>query len=554
MSRTVDCCADFVVKNAKIHTVDLTIEQVRRGETMFTTIENGFVAVRDGRIAAVGAGSGADFIGSATQVGDARGKVLIPGIVDSHMHAQFAGEGLLNIDMRGTESADAMFALITERVKKTPEGKFIQGAYWNELVWKEPKIPTRAELDQLSAKHPMFFMRTCFHVAIVNSAALKLAGITKDTPDPDGGTIGRDSSGEPNGILYENAAMGLVQAVIPPLSEDEHIEAIKSIGAKLLESGITSIIDANLSFDQMRAYWYAYKKGALPYRARFMFYLDTATGSVDYHLKRLSEAVTPTGFGDDMLRLNAVKVTLDGIPGTGTACMRKPYKHMPETSGFTTITPEEINRIVDTAAKYHWQVGIHTIGDKAVDIALAAFEAAEKKYGNTKANRNYLIHVPFPHPEQLEKMRDLNISVTLQPTIMQQLGESAILHPEQAELNQPCKLFFKNGITLGGSSDHPVVSFNPFLGIYAGVTRIDDTTGKVLGPEHRITAREGLIMWTKNSAYFSHEDAVKGSIEVGNFADMALIDRDILGCPTEDIKGTKVLATILGGKIVYGHI
>jgi len=551
MKNTWQPKADFVVNNVKIHTVDLSVADILKGRTDWTVIENGFVAAKDGKIIAVDSGDGSEWICAGTKILDGKGNTLIPGIVDSHMHAQFSGEGMLNIDMRDVPSAEAMFKLIAERAKKTPEGKFIKGAYWNELIWKEPKIPVKAELDKISQAHPMFFMRTCFHVAIVNSAALLLAGITKDTPDPDGGTIGRDENGEPNGILYENAAMGLVQEVIPPLTEEEHIAAIKSIGAHLAENGITSVIDANLSFDQMRAYWLAYKKGELRYRTRFMFYLDTAAGSVDYHLKRIDEAVTPTGFGCDMLALNAIKVTLDGIPGTGTACMRKPYKHLPNTSGFTTITPEEITAVAERAAKYHWQLGIHAIGDKTVDIALAAFESAEKKFGGTRENRNYLIHVPFPHKEQLEIMRRLNISATVQPTIVQTLGESAILHPEQAEINQPCKLFFKEGIVVGGSTDHPVVPCNPFLGMYAAVTRIDDTTGKVLGPEHRVSIKEALIMWTKNSAYFSHEDNIKGSIEVGNFADLVLIDRDIISRKIEDVKATKVLTTILSGKIVY---
>jgi predicted amidohydrolase YtcJ len=527
----------------------MTIEEIRGGKKDFTTIDRGYVAIKDGRIIAVDSGEPAS-PGPETRVIDAQGRTLVPGFCDSHMHAQFAGEGMLNIDLRDVPSAEEMYRLIAERAQKTPAGKFIQGAYWNELLWKEQKIPSRHDLDRVSGEHPVFFMRTCFHVACVNSKALELAGITKNTPDPDGGRIGRDANGEPDGILYENAAMGLVQDVIPPLTEEEQIQAIATIGAQLNQFGITSVIDANLSFRQMRAYLQAHKRERLTYRANFMFYLDTAVGSVEYHLKRLDEMAAVTGFGSDMVRLNAVKVTLDGIPATGTACMRKPYEHMPETSGFTTITPEEMTAIAVKSAQYHWQLGVHTIGDKAVDIALAAFDEANNQYGPIQENRNYLIHIPFPHEDQVPLLKKLNVSVTLQPAITHLMGETNILAKEQATIMSPSGFFFKRGIVCGGSTDHPVVPCTPFTGMYAAVTRLA-SDGKLWGPEYAITPREALIMWTKNSAYFSHEENVKGSIQPGCYGDLALLDRDILNCPAEEIRDTNVLLTVLGGKVVY---
>jgi predicted amidohydrolase YtcJ len=541
--------ADLVIKNARIHTVDLTIDEIREGKKDFTTIEKGYVAVKDGKIIAVESGEPC-FDHPPIKVIDAQGKTLVPGFCDSHMHAQFAGEGLLNIDLRDVPSPDAMYGAVAERVKKTPAGKFIQGAYWNELLWDAPKIPTRRDLDKISTEHPMFFMRTCFHVACVNSLALKLAGIDKNTPDPDGGRIGRDGDGEPDGILYENAAMGLVQSVIPPLSEEEQIQAIAAIGGHLNQFGITTVIDANLSFNQMRAYLQSYKQGKLSYRANFMFYLDAAAGPVEYHLKRLDEMAAVTGFGNEMVRFNAVKVTLDGIPATGTACMRKPYEHIPETSGFTTITPEEMTEIAVKSAQYHWQLGVHTIGDKAVDIALAAFDEANNKYGPIQENRNYLIHIPFPHEDQVPLLKKLNVSVTLQPAITHLMGETNILSKDQATIMSPSGFFFKRGIICGGSTDHPVVPCTPFIGMYAAVTRLA-SDGKLWGPEYAVSAKEALIMWTKNSAYFSHEENVKGSIDLGYYGDLTLLDRDILSCPAEEIKDTKVLLTVLGGKVVY---
>lgn len=542
--------ADLVIDNAKIHTVDLEINEIRNGKFSFTTIEKGYVAAKEGKIIAVAEGDPNRWIGIRTQVIDAQGKVLIPGLVDSHLHAQFAGEGMLNINMRNVPSAEAMFALIDEHAQITPEGEFIRGANWNETLWNDAKTPTRADLDKISTVHPMYLIRICYRVAIVNSKALELAGITKDTPNPEGGTIGKDENGEPNGILFENSAMRLVQDLIPPLTEEQEIQAIQRIGAHLNENGITSVIDANLSFRQTRAYFQAHKQGKLSYRAPFMFYLDPDAGSVEYHLNRLDEMVAVTGFGNDFVKLNAIKVKMDGIPALGTACMRRNYKHMPETSGSTTITAEEMTEIALRAAKYHWQLGVHSIGDKATDIVLAAFEEADKKYGPIQENRNYLIHLPFPHQEQLEIMKKLNISAAIQPSIFYLMGEAPLLYEDQANLNQPAGLFFKNGIIVGGSSNHPVTPVSPFLGMYSAITR-KISNGELWGVEHAITPEQALIMWTKNAAYFSQDENIKGSIEIGNFADFTLIDRDILTCPVEDIKNTKVEMTILDGKIVY---
>ncbi|MDR1588685.1 MAG: amidohydrolase [Oscillospiraceae bacterium] len=543
--------ADLIVHNAKIHQVDITIDEIRSGKTDFTTLQNGYAAVREGVIIAVGEGDFSAYRDGHTELLDAGGHVLLPGIYDSHMHAMFSGRGMLNIDMRGVPSKDAMLSMIAERVRVTPKGEFIEGAYWNQLQWGVQEIPTRRDLDAVSTEHPMFFMRMCFHIACVNSAALALAGITRATPDPEGGIIGRDANGEPNGILYENAAMGLVQSVIPPLGESQLVTAIEKIGAHLNQVGITSVIDANLDFDSMRAYFTARKQGKLTYRTRYMFYLDAAAGNAEYHLNRLDEMVAVTGYGDDMLKFNAIKVTLDGIPATGTAYMRRPYKHMPETSGYTTITPDEMRQVAIKGTKYHWQIGVHTIGDKAVDVALNAFEAADRECGGIAQNRPYLIHVPFPHDDQIERMKRLNVSVTLQPTILHLMGEGGLLYDDQARDYMPSKYFIDNGIVLGGSSDHPVVPCNPFFGMYAAMTRVD-TDGVVWGAEHRISARQALIMWTKSSAYFSGEEDKLGSIEPGCYGDMVLIDRDILECTAEEVRDVSVLKTIVGGKVVYG--
>lgn len=547
--KTWEPYADLIIKNANIYTVDLTIQEIQSGNYDFTIIPNGYVAVKDGKIIGVGEGFDGRFVGEQTTVEDAGGKTVIPGLMDSHMHAMFAAMDLSNVALDQCATMDEMMALLKKRADEVPDGKWIKGAAWNELNWSDGKKPSRAVLDEVSTSHPIFAKRLCCHVIVANSKALELAGITKDTPDPDGGIIGRDENGEPDGWLYENSALDLVEKVFPAMTERELVEAISGIGKYLNSVGITSVIDCNMTFDCMRSYLEALKANKLTYRDNMMFYLDKAIGDIPYHLNRIREMVAVTGFGNDMLKLNGIKVTLDGIPATGTAYMRKNYEHMPETRGYTTITPEEMKEVCRYASRYNWQVGVHTIGDAAMDVALDAFEAGAEEKDNLK-NRNYLIHAVFPREDMLVRFKKMNVPVTLQPTIMGTMGEEAILSEENRELNQPCGLYFDNHIICGGSSDFPVVDCNPFIGMSKAVTRIH-ADGKVHGGNYRISAKQALIMWTMNSAYFSFDEEKLGSIEPGKLADLLIIDQPILEIDPVKIADTKVLKTYLGGRLVY---
>lgn len=541
--------ADLVFINAKIYTMDLTIPEIQDKKYDFTVIDNGFVAVKDEKIIGVGAGDGAAFIGKLTQIEDVEGRVLMPGLIDSHMHAMFAGMNLQNVALEKCQNMDEMLALLKERASREPDGKWIKGAAWNELNWDVPEKPDRRALDQVSTTHPIFATRLCCHVIVANSKALEMAGITKDTPDPDGGIIGRYEDGEPNGLLYENSAMDLIEKVYPPMTEEELIDSIEGIGKRLNSVGLTTVIDCNMTFDCMRAYLQAYKAGKLTYRDHMMFYLDKAVGDIPYHLNRIYEMPCVTGFGNDMVKINGIKVTLDGIPASGTAYMRKNYEHMPETRGYTTITQEEMTEVCKYASKYNWQVGVHTIGDAAMDTAIEAFEQGGMEKDNIK-NRNYLIHAVFPHEDMIPRLKKMNTPVTLQPTIMGTMGEEAILFGEYKDLNQPAGLYFDNGIICGGSSDFPVVDCNPFIGMSKAMTRMH-LDGEVHGGQYCISAKQALLMWTMNSAYFTMDEDKIGSVEVGKYADLIIVDTPVLEATPDEIMNARVLKTYLAGKKVY---
>jgi predicted amidohydrolase YtcJ len=541
--------ADLIVKNVKIYAVDLTIDEIKAGKKDFSVIGNGYAAAKDGRTIAVAEGAPDEaLIGPETKVIDGGGKILVPGLIDSHMHDMFAGIELMSVNFKEAASKEDFMKLLKEKVAGAPAGKWVKGCEWNELTWTEPEAPTKRDLDQASVDNPIMCCRLCHHVYVVNSKALELAGITKDSPDPDGGKIGRDEDGEPNGLLYENSAMGLIDDVMPELTEEELIQAIEGIGKVLNSFGLTSVIGANMTFDNMRAYLAALRQGRLSYRENMMFYLDKAWGDIDYHLNRISEMTAVTGFGNDMLKFNGIKVTLDGIPATGTAAMREPYWHMPETSGSTTITEDEMIEVAKLSAKYNWQIGVHCCGDLTADVAIKSFIEAYNV--NPGDHRHYIIHHAVYQPDQLPLMKEYDVGVTVQPTIALMMNEQPLIGEEMVSRYMRVKTFIDAGVVTGGSTDCPVVTSNPFVGMYAAITRLG-ADGNVYLPDEKITPAQALIMWTKSSAWFSHDDEKLGSIDVGYLADYALIDTDILEAEPEAIRDAKVLCTILGGRVVY---
>lgn len=547
--------ADLVIKHPKIYTVAITCDEVKAGKTDFPIIEDGGVAAKDGKIVAVGKADEMDaFIGENTDVIDATGQILTPGFVECHMHAKWTGENMLNLDFNGVTSRQAILDALKEKVAVTPAGEWVEGDGWNELIWEDSQeLITRRDLDEIAPNNPLLLFHMSAHTLVCNSLALEAVGYTKDTPQPDGGAIGHYDDGELNGMLYENAALMPVFAAKPALTDEQHIESIALIGRRLNSFGITSAIDANLNFKMMRSYLEAKNAGKLTYRANLMFYLDPQFGSFEDQMRRIEEMPCVTGFGDDMLKMNGCKVTLDGITAAFTAAMkRREYRQRPGFYGDTIYTEEEITKLVCKATELGWQFGIHTIGDMSEDRALHAFQEANK-IRDIRPLRHYLIHYQLPYEDQWPIMKELNVGVCLQPTLVSTMGEEPLFWPEQVERFQSAGLMFANGIIAGGSSDSPVVTADPMLGMYYAITRLDETTGKTLskGDESKVTPIQALIMYTKNSAFFSHDDDKMGSVEVGNFADMVLFDNDFVTGPVEEYRTTKPAKTFLGGKVVY---
>lgn len=547
--------ADLVIQHPKIYTVAITCDEVKEGKTDFPIIEDGGVAAKDGKVIAVGTATDVQqFIGEHTEVIDASGKILTPGFVECHMHCKWTGEQMLNLDFNGVTSRQAILDAVAEKAANTPDGEWIEGDGWNELIWEDSQeVITRRELDEVAPNNPVFLLHMSVHTIAANSLALEACGYTKDTPQPEGAEIGHYDDGELDGLLYENGALQPMLKAKPALTDAQHLESLVLIGQRLNSFGITSAIDANLNYKQMHIYNEARKQGKLTYRGNLMFYLDPQFGSFEDNLRRLEEMDCVTGFGDEMLKLNGCKVTLDGITAAFTAAMsRREYRQRPGFYGDTIYTQEEIDALVCKATELGWQFGIHTIGDASEDRALHAFQEANK-IRPVKELRHYLIHYQLPYEDQCPIMKELGVGVCLQPTLVSQMGEEPLFWPEQVERFQSPGLMFKNGILAGGSSDSPVVTPDPLLGMYYAITRVDETTGKTLskGDESKVTPIQALIMWTKNAAFFSHDDDKMGSVEVGSFADMCLFDNDFIAGNVEDYRTTKVATTILGGEVMY---
>ena len=543
--------ADLVVQHARVYTVALTIDEVKQGKREFPIIDDGGVAVKDGKIVFVGSARDAQaFIGGETEVIDASGKTLVPGFIDSHLHATEVGMYLKNLDFTRTASLDDMRALVAERACEKEPGEWLLGYAWNELAWGEgAAMPTRRDVDDLSPANPCYFVHISHHVALANKAALDAAGITRDTLDPAAGRIGRYPDGEPNGLLFEPSAMELVEAVAPKPADEDIVDAIKQAGKLLNSLGITAVIDPNHE-RLAKQYVIARDRGELTYRASLMLYLNAGEGDADRQCALMESEMAVTGFGDGLVSVNGVKILDDGIPAVFTAAMRDPYKLDPSTRGTSIWSQEDLVKMVRKAHELGWQVGVHAIGDRAADMVLAAYKDAD---GISPAfdRRHYLIHCPFPHEDMFDAMRELNIGVPVQPTIAAEMGEARMLHERLARNKDGAGIFLKNGIIAGGSSDAPVVSPDVIRGMYYAVTRKDAVGDFAFSEESKVSPVEALIMWTKNSAFFSHDDDKMGSIEVGNYGDLVILDRDFIAGEPEDIPCTKVEKTILGGRIVY---
>jgi len=535
--------ADLLLLNGRIVTVDQE----------FTIAEA--VAVINGKVVAVGSsGELEDWRGGNTEVIDLGGKTVLPGLIDSHIHMVGTGLTMAQINFRTppmSSIADIVNAL-KKAVKGTEPGWWILGRGWDQAKLSDHRGPTRWDLDRVAPENPVWVTRTCGHIAVVNSVAMEMAGVSKDTPQPVGGNIVKDEQGEPTGLLEEAPAMNLVRKHIPPSSFDETCRAIRLASRAFSEAGITGVIEAGIESMAMRAYQRVAEDGDLTVRVNMMLAGRIGEESADESVKRIEEFPMTTGYGNDLLRFLGLKLLIDGGIGGRTALLREPYEGQPDNSGILTMPEDELQKRMDAGNLAGMMVGVHCAGGKAMDIVLRAFEETDRKRP-IKGRRFALIQAYQPSEENFEQCRRMGVVVASQPSFLYYLGDSfhENLGVERSAWVKPHRAWIDNGVIVASGTDSPVTPYNPFQSLWASIARSTEVMGVQMGAEQGVTREEAIRLYTMNGAYHTFEEDVKGSIEPGKLADMIVIDRDILTCPEEDIKDIKVLRTILGGRTVY---
>lgn len=547
---------DLVITNGKVITVDKD----------FSIAEA--VAVKGDKIVAVGTNEEIKkLIGKNSRILDLKGAVMLPGINDSHCHV--SGFGLerppftLDLNYPKVRSIADVKEAVKARVRELQPGKWVRGQGWDEGYLEEclknPGVrrPTRWDLDPVSPNNPVCLTDFSHHAVWVNTKALELAGITKDTPNPPGGVIVRDQRGEPTGLLLERAA-DLVTSIIPAYTREERKEAIVAAMKELNSLGITSATDPGCGPELVSLYNELYNEGKLTVRMNLLRLWRSSNGpqSVEDLEAALKYVGTRTGFGNEWLRIAGVKILADGIPPLKTAWMYNPYigggTGGLEVKGDTDDERvEQLTNMILLAHKHRFQVGIHACGDRTIDVCMDAFEKAMKE--DPWDARHYVIHGDFAREETIKRFAKYNLGFNVQAAIKWTIAEymASIVGKDRAAYQWPIKSMLDAGCWVAQSSDASVTYPNWLLGIAGAVLRDSKATGKVWGEDQRITVADAIRGYTILGAYQDHMEDLKGSIEAGKLADFCVIDRDILTIDPRAIRDARVLMTIVGGRIVY---
>ena len=545
--------ADVVLFNGNVITVD---DKKPRAQG---------VAVKGGRILWVGANEEVrQAIGRGTQGRDLKGMTVIPGFIESHNHTLMFGLGLDSIDLTKVESVEEIIALVRERASRQKEGTWITGVGYNQNELKEKRHPSRQDLDRAAPKHMVSLRHTSAHGYAVNSLALAKAGITKDRPDPEGGKIGRDvTTGELTGLLFESPAMKMIDDIVPKPELEDLIPALGKASQRFLSEGITSAMDASVGGNdiplQIAAYQEAVDRGVLKVRHNLAIWSEAVFDycrfeeSLKEARRRLLGLGIRTGLGDNKLRIGPFKIIVDGAFSTVTAVTYEPYgvEANDRGCGVLVIEADKLAKLASLAHGLGWQLSIHGIGDKAIDVCLDAFEAAQKSNPRRDA-RHRLEHCTMALPRMFDRIKKLGVIPVLQPGFIWELGDNWFrqLGKETCAKLKPFRTLLDNKILMAFSSDRPVVSGAPLLGIHSAVNQ-KTRTGQDYAPHEKITPEEALRCYTINGAYATFEEKIKGSIEAGKLADLVILGEDLTQVRPERIKDIPVMATMVGGEFCY---
>lgn len=537
MVSTTDLSADLILLHGRIHTMDAANQIVEA------------VAIKDGRVVATGADAQiAALAGPRSERLDLAGRTAIPGLFDAHVHMMDVGLKLATIRLDECTSPEEMAELVRERARETPPGEWIVGQGWNEALFPGGRLPTRHDLDPATDRHPVVLMRF-FNTDVINSYALRLAGIDRRTPDPPAGKIEHDADGEPNGLLRA-AAKVAVRRLIPEPDQEAMREALSLVCPLMHSFGITSVVEPGLKAPQIRAYQSFYQDGRLSVRVGLMpSWYGLWEGEDESGLEHRPRALgASSGFGNEWLRFAGLKMALDGGTTSRTAFMYEPFEGDREFVPYNRLDTGKLYDYFLQGQEAGWDIGIHCCGDRAQDLAVDTFARLPK----TQA-RHHIIHGYFPTGHALEVMASRGLGVVLQPTFIYYEGDQVLrdVGPRRARNYKPARKYLGHGIPMAVSSDDPsTVSMNPFPALYALVTR-KDRLGNLIAAEEALDREQALRAYTSGGTWLTREEALKGSLESGKLADLAVLERDYFTVPEADIKDIRVDMTLAGGRVVW---
>jgi len=544
--------ADLVVLDAKILTVD---DRFREAEAL---------AVRDGRFVAVG--STADvraLIGSTTRVIDGGGRTVIPGLIDSHVHALGVAAAEATQPFQNLRSIGELQDWIRTTARRVPRGTWI----WTPRVYpprlRERRYPTRQELDDAAPDHPVAVDGA--YAFSLNSAALRAAGVTRASADPPGGAIVKDARGEPTGLLRNVGAM--LARFRPHASAVPPLDMLERVHQQYVRTGITSVIERDATVEGYRAYEALQRAGRLHVRATVTFRVPHPEDAAQVE-RFITGLPFRFGSGDDWLKVGPLKIFVDGGILLGTAYMREPYGtgahdlyaiDDPAYRGFLTLTPEQLRAAIAMGRTHGWQMVAHVTGDAGVDAVLDAFAAAQAQRPSPDP-RSTLIHAYFVHPESAERAARLGVLVDTQPAWYYQDADALAtgLGRERLAHFIGLRTLRQAGVDVAINTDHmfgldrddALNPFNPFLTIYAATTR-RTRSGAIVSGDEAVSREEALRMMTSAAARFSFDEKTRGSIEAGKLADFVVLDTDIMTCPPERLRAIRPELTVVGGHVAY---
>jgi predicted amidohydrolase YtcJ len=511
------------------------------------------VAVRDGRFLAVGGDAEVrKLAGPATRMIDLGGRTVIPGLNDTHTHFRAAGLALYTVNLRSAKTVDEALAAIRAFTAKKKPGEWIVGGAWHPpSQLAEKRYLTRQEIDRAAPNNPVY-LPTVGHFVMANSRALALARIDKDTPNPEGGVIERDpATREATGVLV-GPAIGLLTRAVPDWTLEEQLGQYRESMRMLNSHGITSTIDGGIDMNDVRLLRDLASKGEQTLRVGVMYRppIPKDLGEWEASMKAAGGA---SGTGDEWVRFAGVKLGFDGGMTLRTAHTRNPYPDDPKYHGLTYMTFERLQELAEISDRHGWRVGVHVVGDKAVDLALAAFEELDKARP-IRGKRFVLIHASLMQRDQMERAKRLGLRADVQNVFMWDKAATVerFLGKETANRAVPTRTLIEvMGIeNVGAGTDFPVNVIDPFLGMYIMVTR-KDPRGVVYGAGEAITREQALRLYTSSAAHYSFEEKAKGTIEPGKLADLVVLSEDLLTVREEAIKDVKAVTTMVGGKVVY---